>query len=193
LYLDDNFNCGISLEAVVKYKIKVGQEISQEYLDFLINQSECELATNKAVKYISKCQKTNSEVYKYLLSKGFDEEVINKVIDKLKEYNFVDDESYSKNYIKFKNKNNGSRKIEMELKHKGVPENIVKQSIEEYANDRQSVLTVAQKYTKNKPKDLKTKQKTYRYLISKGYESNDCVYALNQIFKGEELSNECGD
>lgn len=186
LYIDEEFYCGLSLETIMKNHLKEGQSINESSLEYLICETEKEMALNKAVSYISKCQKTKQEIFKYLLQKGFDEQIINIVIEKLQEYNYVNDELYAKNYIKFKNKNNGSRKIEMELKQKGVAENIAKECLEQYSCDRESVLPVALKYMKNKEKDLKTKQKAYRHLASRGFQSEDILFALNQIFNNLE-------
>lgn len=186
LYLDEEFFCGLSLETVLKNHLKEGIEVEEDKIKFLIFETEKEMALSKAVGYISKCQKTKKEVYKYLIQKGYDEEIINYVISKLEEYNFVDDTLYAKNYIKFKNKNSGSRKIEMELKQKGIKEEVAKESLEKYSNDREFVLMVATKYMKNKEKDLKNKQKAYRHLASRGFISEDIIFALNQIFGNNE-------
>ena len=186
LYLDDEFASGLSLETVMKNHLKEGQEIKKENLEYLINQTEKETALSKAVSYISKCQKTKREVFKYLLSKGFEEEIANFVIEKLEEYKFVDDELYVKNYIKFKNKNNGKRKLAVELKQKGIDENLSKEKLDLLTSDRDNVLAVLEKYLKNKELDLKTKQKAYRFLASRGYESEDINFALNCKFKSEE-------
>ncbi|MBQ3214455.1 MAG: regulatory protein RecX [Clostridia bacterium] len=186
LYLDEEFFCGLSLETVLKNHLKEGIEVEEDKIKFLVFETEKEMALSKAVGYISKCQKTKKEVYKYLIQKGYDEEIINYVISKLEEYNFVDDTLYAKNYIKFKNKNSGSRKIEMELKQKGINEEVAKESLEKYSNDREFVLMVATKYMKNKEKDLKNKQKAYRHLASRGFISEDIIFALNQIFGNNE-------
>lgn len=186
LYIDEEFYCGLSVETVMKNHLKEGQSVNENSINYLVTQTEKENALAKAANYISKAQKTKKEITKYLFQKGYDEEVVNFVIEKLEEYNYIDDSLYAKNYIKFKNKNNGSRKIEMELKQKGVNEELLKQSLIDFADDRKSVLPVALKYMKNKEKDLKNKQKAYRFLASKGYNSEDIIYALNQIFKDEE-------
>ncbi len=186
LYIDGEFYCGLSVETVMKNHLKEGQSVNENSINYLVTQTEKENALAKAANYISKAQKTKKEITKYLIQKGYDDEVIYFVIEKFEEYNYIDDSLYAKNYIKFKNKNNGSRKIEMELKQKGVNEELLKQSLIDFADDRKSVLPVALKYMKNKEKDLKNKQRAYRFLASKGYNFEDIIYALNQIFKDEE-------
>lgn len=185
LYLDEEFLCGLSLEAVVKYNLKVGQEIEKQKLEFLQTDSEKEIAQNKAISYISKYQKTEKELKDYLIKKGFDEEIVLEVIKKLKEYSFVDDDIYAKNFIKSKSKKSGKRKLSFELKKRGIDENLINENIEEYADDSESILPLCEKYLKNKPRDYKTKQKTYRFLSSRGFVSEDIISALNKYFKEE--------
>ncbi len=185
LYLDDEFYCGLSLEAVVKYALKVGQELEIQKLEFLQNDSEREIAQNKAMSYISKYQKTEKELRDYLIKKGFDEEIVLKVIKKLKEYNLVDDMSYAKNYIKSKSKKSGRRKLSFELKKRGIADDMVEENIEEYSNDSENILPLCEKYLKNKPRDYKTKQKAYRFLASRGFIGEDIMRALNMFFKEE--------
>ena len=185
LYLDDEFYCGLSLEAVVKYALKVGQELEIQKLEFLQNDSEREIAQNKAMAYISKYQKTEKELRDYLIKKGFDEEIVLKVIKKLKEYNLVDDMSYAKNHIKSKSKKSGRRKLSFELKKRGIADDMVEENIEEYSNDSENILPLCENYLKNKPRDYKTKQKAYRFLASRGFIGEDIMRALNMFFKEE--------
>lgn len=185
LYLDEEFYCGLSLEAVVKYNLKVGQEIEEQKLEFLQTDSEREIAQNKAISYISKYQKTEKELKDYLIKKGFDEEIVLEVIKKLKEYSFVDDDIYAKNFIKSKSKKSGKRKLSFELKKRGIDENLINENIKEYVDDSETILPLCEKYLKNKPRDYKTKQKAYRFLSSRGFVSEDIIRALNKYFKEE--------
>ena len=185
LYLNEEFYCGLSLEAVVKYNLKVGQEIEEQKLEFLQTDSEREIAQNKAISYISKYQKTEKELKDYLIKKGFDEEIVFEVIKKLKEYSFVDDDIYAKNFIKSKSKRSGKRKLSFELKKRGIDENLINENIKEYADDSETIFPLCEKYLKNKPRDYKTKQKAYRFLSSRGFVSEDIISALNKYFKEE--------
>lgn len=185
LYLNEEFYCGLALEAVVKYNLKVGQEIEEQKLEFLQTDSEKEIAQNKAISYISKYQKTEKELKDYLIKKGFDEEIVLEVIKKLKEYSFVDDDIYAKNFIKSKSKRSGKRKLSFELKKRGIDENLINENIKEYADDSETILPLCEKYLKNKPRDYKTKQKAYRFLSSRGFVSEDIIGALNKYFKEE--------
>lgn len=189
LFLDDEFYCGLSCEIVVKNRLKEGMEVNTFFVDSLRNEAEKEIALSKTLNFISKSQKTERQIKDYLNKKGFEGNTIDYVLQKLKEYNFVDDEQFANNFVKYKTKSSGRRKILMELKQKGVSEEVAKISVETYSQDDENIYNVAQKYLKLKERDLKTKQKAFRFLLSKGYESEKIIVCLNKFFK-EEDNNE---
>lgn len=191
LYLNGEFCCGLLAETVVKYRLKEGSEITLDFVEFLKTETENEMALNKATMFISKSQKSKKQVFDYLLKKGFEEKAIDFAITKLAEYNYINDELFAKNFVKFKTNSSGKRKILMELKQKGIEDEIAKQKIEEYSKDSESIQNVAQKYLKGRDLfDIKTKQKAYRFLAGKGYESSDIINVLNKFLKeGEEIES----
>lgn len=187
LYLDDEFFCGLSLETVMRNHLKEGQQISEQNIEYLKNETEKQIALEKATGYIAKCQKTKKQINDYLLKKGFEEYIASFVLEKLGEYHFVDDELFAKSYVKTKSKNCGKRKLEYELKQKGIDEQIINDSIENFCEDEKTVGPVLDKYLKNKTLDLKTKQKAYRFLVSHGYSSNVASTAISRKYKFQDL------
>ena len=190
LYLDDEFFCGLSLETVMRNHLKEGQQISEQNVEYLKNETEKQVALEKATGYIAKCQKTKKQINDYLLKKGFEEDIVEYALGKLGEYHFVDDELFAKNYVKAKSKSCGKRKLEYELKHKGVEEQIISDSIENFCEDEKTVVPVLEKYLKNKPLDLKTKQKAFRFLMSHGYSSDVASAAISRKYKFQDLDSE---
>lgn len=183
LYLNDEFFCGLSLETVVRNHLKEGQNISEQDVEYLKNETEKQVALEKATGYISKCQKTKKQIREYLQKKGFEEEVCEYALEKLGEYHFVDDELFAKSYVKVKGKNSGRKKLSYELKNKGIDEQIINDCIETFCEDEKTVNNVLEKYIKNKPLDIKTKQKAFRYLLSHGYSSDVASKAISQRYK----------
>ena len=189
IYIDNSFFCGLSVETILRFRIKENQEISLEKLEYLKNQTEREIALEKSVKHISKSQKTEKELRQYLLKYGYDEDVIESTIEKLKNYGFVNDFEYAKAYVKFKSKSSGSKKIKYELSLKGVEKDIVEKCLNEFSCEQSSIIDVAKKYLKGKTLDKKTKEKTYRFLMGKGYNASDISSNLNKIFsEGQDES-----
>ncbi len=190
LYIDDEFFCGLSLETVMKNHLKEGQQTSEQQLKYLRFETEKQVALGKATGYIAKCQKTKKQINDYLLKKGFEAETIDYVLEKLEEYHFVDDELFAKNYVKAKGKNCGQKKLEYELKHKGIEEQIIDNSIENFCEDEKTVGGVLEKYLRNKTLDLKTKQKAFRFLMSHGYSPEIVSNAISRKYNFQDVDEE---
>ena len=186
LYLDGEFFCSLDLFTVMSERLKVGDEVDEERLKELSENSEYADALDKAVKYISKAMHTKMQVIKYLKDKGFSGRTIAKVIDKMEEYGYVDDEAFAKAYYKEKSRLYGKRKIVYELKSKGVDEKITDKLFGDVDDEEEACRTVAEKYLKGKPLDYELKQKCYRYLISKGFDYDAAKRTLEQL---EDESN----
>ncbi len=179
VYVDGEFFCGMSIETVVKNRIKLGQEVEIEKLEQLVLESEQHEALTKATDYISKNLKTKRQVKEYLLKKGYSEQVVWLCIDKLKEYNYIDDAEYSKRYIESVNKRQGRRLTEYKLMMKGVKkEDIESAYLEAEDTGNESAKLIAKKHLANKPITKENLAKTYRYLIGKGFTYDQAMHAL---------------
>ena len=186
LFIDEQFFTGVSLETVLKYCLKVGQEIDQKDLADLVLDSEKVVAIEKAVAYTSKSLKTKKQVKTYLEGKGFTYEVVKHCIDKLVEYNMIDDKEYSKRYIESASKKQGKRLTEYKLMMKGVKKDDISLAYEDSnVCDKENAKIVAEKHIRNKEKTKENIAKTYRYLIGKGFSYDEASYAIS-FFKEED-------
>jgi len=183
LFVDGEFSCGLSLETVMKNHIKENQEISNVVLNYLKNESEFSVAMAKAGRFLAKTQKTEKEVRENLLKKGFDIQMSQNVVEKMKEYGYVDDSLYAKNFVKFKSKLCGGKKIAFELKQKGIDDKVIVENVSDIQNEFSTANKLLEKYLKNKECDLKMKQKAYRFLFSRGFRNDDILRCLNNFFK----------
>lgn len=186
LFLDGEFFRAVSLETVLKQRLKVGMEIDQKSLAQTIFEDDKTEALSKAADYISKNLKTQKQVKEYLLKKGYSEEIIWHCIDKLKEYGYINDEEYSKRYIESVSKNQGRRLVEYKLMMKGVKkEDIGLAYSQTELNANENAKTVAEKYLRNKETSKENLAKAYRYLISRGFSYEEANFALASFKENE--------
>ena len=183
LYLDEKFFSGISLELVVKEHLKVGMEIDENKLSELILEDEKGKALAKAVKYIGSNLKTEKQLRDYLKKKEYNPATIDYVIDKLKEYDYLNDENFAKAFILTYSKKYGKLKLKSQLKMKGIKDSIIDSLLEDVQSD--SIDLVAKKYMKNKDLTYENLQKLMRFLYSRGYEFDDINSCVNRL-KGEK-------
>ena len=182
LYLDEKFFSGISLELVVKEHLKVGMEIDENKLSELILEDEKGKALAKAVKYIGSNLKTEKQLRDYLKKKEYNSVTIDYVMDKLKEYDYLNDENFAKAYILTYSKKYGKLKLKSQLKIKGIKDSVIENLLEDVQSD--SIDLVAKKYMKNKELNYENLQKLMRFLYSRGYEFDDINSCVNRL-KGE--------
>lgn len=182
LFVDGEFFCGVSLETVMKFRLKAGLDIETEELDRLIKENERAEALAKAVDYLSKRLKTKREVKDYLLKKGYSEDVCWYCVDKLKDYGYVNDEDYSKRYIESVSKKQGRRLTEYKLMMKGVRKEDINSAFDQTeVDDKDNALRLAEKHIKNKEINKENLAKTYRYLIGKGFNHEQAGFAIDKL------------
>ena len=127
----------------------------------------------------------NKRDWTYLLNKGFSEKTVYYVIDKLKEYNYINDEEYVKRYLEIKSRTEGKRLSDYKLMMKGVKKSDIIQAREGFDdNSKENALNIATRKMKNKEPTRENLSKVYRYLIGKGFSYEDAEYAIS-FFRGE--------
>ena len=85
-----------------------------------------------AKKYINRKYVSKKELYKYLINKKYESELINKVIKDLEVKNILNEENYVKAYIndKINFTNDGPNKIKKDLLNNGIDEEIIDNNME---------------------------------------------------------------
>ena len=182
LFLDGEFFVSLSIETVVKNRLKKGQEVDRIELADIILENEKAEALTKAISYVSKALKTKKQVKEYLLKKGYSEDIVWHCVDKLKEYNYINDEEYSKRYIECVSKTQGKRMVEYKLMMKGVKKEDIGVAYDGVEIDaKQNAKNLAIKHLKNKEKNKENLAKTYRYLLGKGFSYEEANFALSEL------------
>lgn len=186
LFINGEFFCGVPIELVYKYQLKVNLELSSEQLQEILKESSYKEALSKGVNYLSKCLKTKRQVKDYLVKKNYDENVVWQVVDRLKEIGLIDDVEFSKRYIESASFSQGRRMIEFKLMSKGVKKEDILCAYEQLnVNYDNSARYVAEKYIKNKERTKENFLKTYKYLIGKGFSYDEAQSAVS--FLQEDL------
>ena len=164
IYVDGRFCCGLTLEAMVKNRLKVGQVVSPERLAEIQLESEKNTAFDKALTHISTTMKTEKQVRDFLSGKGYLSSVVDYVVEKLRSYKFLDDGVYAESYVESAAKRKGGRLIRMELRGKGVADEEIDAALDGLDEEQEltTAMTILQKYMRGKTADQPTLQKACR-------------------------------
>ena len=186
IYTDGRFFCGALAETVLQKGIKVGDEITESQLDELLISSESRYAFDKAIDYISRRLHSEKEVRSKLKLKGFRPVVIDRAIDKLKEYGYISDENFAAALVS-SSKNKSKREIEYILQTKGVNSEIVAKYMSIISSDDEllSAETLAVKHMRGKETNEKNLANLYAYLSRKGF-SSDIIKQVLHKFKEQD-------
>ncbi|MDE5592916.1 MAG: RecX family transcriptional regulator [Clostridiales bacterium] len=165
IFIDGEFVCGLDEVAAASARLKIGDEITADELKSVMEKSELNSAFERAVGYLSIAPRAKKEIYKYLLDKGYDKDIIMQTIDKLVAYHYIDDYLYAQTYIRSKSKKYGSFRISAELKQKGIAQSVIDELLDDAPED--NITDIARKYIKShKSAD---KQKLKRFLAGRGF------------------------
>ena len=143
-----------------------------------------------AKKYINRKYVSKKELYKYLINKKYENELINKVIKDLEEKNILNEENYVKAYIndKINFTNDGPNKIKKDLLNNGIDEEIIDNNME---IDFNIVYDKLNKLIDKKILSIKNysgnilKQKLIMYFINLGYDRR----IIEEILSSKNLIN----
>ncbi len=143
---------------------------------------------NLALRFLSYRTRSEKEIREKLKSKKVEPITIEKIILKLKKYKFIDDVEFAKGWIegRLRFKPRSLRLIKMELKQKGISDDIIDRIINDKGlmiNDlEQAKILVEKRIGRLKGLD---KQKIYeklgRFLASKGFNWDTIKKSIDEI------------
>lgn len=191
IILSDNNSLSFYDDTIIKYNLLKPQEISNELFEEIINYNNEIKAFNVSLKYITVKLRTKKEIEKKL--KDYDKKIISKVIKKLENLGYLNDDLYIKSYIadQVNLKLNGPKKIIKDLEKLGFNSNDVRKVIDTYEID----------IWLNKVKKIINKKINSNHKLSKnmfvnklkqdlnylGYDKNIIDIALNEIEIKDDL------
>lgn len=134
IFIDEKFAFGIYYQTMIKYDLVVGMIIDEKQKNEIIIEDEYNKALNAALHYLSYRDRTEQEVKEKLLEKEYARITITKVIKELIKLNYIDDSAFAKDYISFKIKKMGKRKIRYKLESMGIDDLIIDNELMNYSN-----------------------------------------------------------
>ena len=181
IHVNNEFFCAMQEFVCHKHGLKEGMKIEKEFLLSLNQESDYERALNQTARLLSKMLKTKSQIITYLKDKGYDNNIVFSVVEKLEEYSYINDANYCANYIKQNSRKSGVKKLKFELLNKGVSKELVQEALQDYEVDKDNIFNLATKYLKNKEINADNLSKLWRHLASKGFDSDDISNVVNRL------------
>lgn len=189
LFVNGNNEGDFESEILAKYKLKTGQEIERDFLNKIKIENGDLASFDRALGYLEKGMKSEKGIKDYLHGKGYPDECIERAVQKLIEYGYIDDEVFAENFIRTYSSSKGRKKIKYDLLAKGIDAEIIENKLEEIferEDEEELCARLAEKYLKNKEIDQKTKEKLYRHLASKGFSFDMISSVVRRVKNGRD-------
>ena len=143
----------------------------------------------KALSLLKTRDRTELELYRKLKDAGYPEDLIERTIEYINSYGYLNDERYASNYIRDRKYRKSKLAIEMELGRKGINKDILEPIFEmEYKEEvsEDPEIIAIKKAIQKKNKDIcnltwEEKRKIVASLYRKGF----AIDKINQIIKVE--------
>lgn len=177
IYVDGTFALGMDLALAQQMGLRSGQRISRQELERCARAEEKSQAKNFALDFLGYRARSVWEVRERLIRRGHSGEIVEEVIEELRRGGLLDDEDFAIRWAQTRmaTKPLGERLLRQELRRKGIPAEVVEQTIAQtYAEGGQLQLAVdlvrarAKRYRGLEP--TKAKRRMVHFLLGRGFD-----------------------
>lgn len=194
IYVDEKFFMAIYKELVFTFNLKKGDNIDEDNLRQILKDEMFLKGKNKALNILSKASQSERKI-KEKLVEDFEEDVIERVIEFLKKYNFINDDELASKIVNTNVNLNkyGKNKIKQNLYNKGIEKSAIDEAISNIDQDAEyeNALYLAQKrYARVKNEDpKKAYSKIANHLAYKGFNYDIIKRVLNKVLKSDSYDD----
>ena len=192
VFIDGKYRFSLDITQVAELGIKNGAEYTEEELVELENESQFGKLYTRSLEYALVRPRSQREMRDYLyrktrdsrtktgdIKKGVSKELTERVFNRLFEKGYIDDMKFASFWVENRNVRKGSsmRKLQMELRGKGVDVAIVEQVL---ASTDRADTDELQKIIAKKASRYDDVQKLTAYLVRQGFHYDDVKEALSR-------------
>ncbi len=145
VYIDGQFAFGLT--AVDAAGLHKGQYLSDEQIASLQKEDYRQKAFDRAVRFLSYRPRSQTEVIRYLKQKLLDDDTLDYVIDRLQQYDYLNDVAFARFWVENRQrfKPRSKRALNYELREKGVEREVADAVIEDVDEEEAAWQAIATK------------------------------------------------
>lgn len=177
VHFDDDQVHTFSPETALKHGFVLEKEFSEEELFEIMREDSIRQAKDQALRYLEIRPHSKKELFLKLQRKSYLREIIEIALSDLEEVDLVDDENFTRQFIRNElTLRPGSKKlIRSKLIQKGVPAESFEPILDELyeqQDEGEIALQIAQKFLKSQSRlrPEKRKERLVRHLLNKGFD-----------------------
>ncbi len=174
VFVDNEYAFSLDETDAILLKVKIGTELSNKDIERLTMEGNFTKARDYAFSILSHKMLTEKMLCDKLLEKGYDKAVVFEVSRELISLGYLNDEAYANLFLEHsKEKLWGKKKIRYEMEKKGLSNETIAVSLEDFQEDvmQEAVArTILKKYGKKDLSDYKVRASITRHFAMRGFD-----------------------
>jgi regulatory protein len=191
IYLDGEFAFGLS--NILAAWLTVGQELSDEKVASLKAEDEREVTYQKALHFLSYRPRSSAEVRQNLVKRGIAEALVEVTLTRLQNAGLVNDEAFAREWVENRNtfRPSGKPALRMELRRKGLSEEIVQSILDTQVDEPVLALAAARKYARRLSglEWAEFRQKLGGFLGRRGFSYTTLASVVSEVWKESQTAD----
>lgn len=184
VFLDGEFAFVLYKGELSRYKIKEDGELSEETYRIIVDEVLTKRAKLRAMHLLEAMDRTESGLRDKLKDNGYPEEAIDRAIDYVKSFGYINDERYAYNFINNRKESKSRREIYALLLRKGIDKDIMDNAFAEVyedADDKEAIRSLIRKRRVDVNNCTSEElNKLYGYLGRKGFTYGDIRQVIQE-------------
>jgi regulatory protein len=181
IYVDEKYAFSLNHAELLDLKVRIGLELDEAQLAELKKASDFGKAYERALIYAMIRPRSVKELHDYCHRKKWAPEDCQTIIDKLVARRYVDDRNFARAWVESRAMANKTslRKLRLELKQKGVADDIIAEALATASYDENAALR-ALVVKKRRLARYQDEQKLMQFLARQGFSFDDIKDALRE-------------
>lgn len=185
VYVDGEFAFGLAEGLFLDYGLYKGKEVTAAEIEKIKEGDDLKKCLDKAYRFLSYRPRSEKEMKDKLLEK-YQEPTALKAINKLKEYNLVNDNDFALAWVRSRQKQKGKKVIQLELTKKGIAKEVAAEALKGVTVDSELETAKALVLSKSRFKSL-TKDEAFRkvstFLGGRGYSYEVIKKIIKELYE----------
>ena len=190
VFVDGEFWAEIDPSVASERGLREGVALSHEELEETRVAGERPLAMNRALHFLGYRARSESEVRERLRRYGYGEGTVERVVERLRELGYLDDQEFARLKAHEKARKYGPRRVSVELRKSGVDAEIARSAVQEEFAEKSELgaafSAAARRYNKRgsgvagagadaEVDATATARRVYGFLMRRGYSAEVCA------------------
>lgn len=190
IYIDNEFAFVIYKGECRLYDVRNQEELSQENYNKIVYELLPKRAKLRAMNLLTKKDYTEAGIRKKLSEGYYSQEQIDETVQYLKQYGYIDDKRYVRNYFSVHIQERTKNKIVQKLIEKGISFELIESLVDEIYEEERTLtylpdeMEMGRKLLAKKKYDIENsvndRQKAFGYLVRHGISNENAIKLLKE-------------